>query len=216
MANAEVLVRSILGAIRSDIRPLALAVDITDGLLFHRRIPMDDIQITKQVYPGVAKLIHRTPEAASRQIERLAHLCWDAMEEQDLVVRYLGRAVKYAPTPRDLIVSLAVYVHLKIPITVAVEQENSLLFSPSLRPDQLVAGSLDQATVDALLRSRPLPVTQTMVFPAASDRSGYPVCPNCRVTLEREYQSYCDRCGQHLDWSRYEAAEIIYPEAVQA
>jgi len=28
---------------------------------------------------------------------------------------------------------------------------------------------------------------------------GY-LCPWCRVPLDRDYQSYCDRCGQHLDW----------------
>ena len=28
----------------------------------------------------------------------------------------------------------------------------------------------------------------------------YPVCPRCGSTMEREYQSYCDRCGQRLSW----------------
>ena len=43
-------------------------------------------------------------------------------------------------------------------------------------------------------------------------RSGdtyYPVCPGCHVTLEREYQRYCDRCGQRLDWSAPNAAIIL-------
>lgn len=26
------------------------------------------------------------------------------------------------------------------------------------------------------------------------------VCPRCHVTFERDYQAFCDRCGQHLDW----------------
>ncbi len=29
----------------------------------------------------------------------------------------------------------------------------------------------------------------------------YPVCPTCAMTMERFYQSYCDRCGQCLNWS---------------
>ena len=29
-------------------------------------------------------------------------------------------------------------------------------------------------------------------------------------TLEREYQAFCDRCSQHLDWSDYDNAEIKY------
>ena len=28
--------------------------------------------------------------------------------------------------------------------------------------------------------------------------------------MEREYQSFCDRCGQRLDWSKYENAEVVY------
>lgn len=29
---------------------------------------------------------------------------------------------------------------------------------------------------------------------------GYAICPRCNVSLERDYQSFCDRCGQHLKW----------------
>ena len=28
----------------------------------------------------------------------------------------------------------------------------------------------------------------------------YSICPRCHTTLDRDYQSFCDRCGQHLDW----------------
>ena len=31
--------------------------------------------------------------------------------------------------------------------------------------------------------------------------SAYYICPRCKVTMEREYQSYCDRCGQCLNWN---------------
>ena len=37
----------------------------------------------------------------------------------------------------------------------------------------------------------------------------YPICPACKITLEREYQCYCDRCGQCLNWNRYDKAVII-------
>ncbi len=30
--------------------------------------------------------------------------------------------------------------------------------------------------------------------------SAYYFCPHCEITLEREFQAYCDRCGQRLDW----------------
>ena len=34
----------------------------------------------------------------------------------------------------------------------------------------------------------------------------YPVCPYCKLTLDREYQHFCDRCGQELDWKDYSKA----------
>lgn len=36
----------------------------------------------------------------------------------------------------------------------------------------------------------------------------FPVCPRCGTTLEREYQHFCDRCGQKLKWSAYSKAII--------
>ena len=33
--------------------------------------------------------------------------------------------------------------------------------------------------------------------------TSYPVCPRCGMNLDREYQSYCDRCGQMLDWTEF-------------
>ena len=55
---------------------------------------------------------------------------------------------------------------------------------------------------------RPMSITQLMVVPAGI-KTGYFVCPRCRVTLEREFVAYCDRCGQRLDWRDYKKAEII-------
>ncbi len=44
----------------------------------------------------------------------------------------------------------------------------------------------------------------------------FPVCPRCRVSLEREYQRYCDRCGQALNWSRYSYAKPVPVEILLA
>lgn len=51
-----------------------------------------------------------------------------------------------------------------------------------------------------------MPVTEVYQF-----RSGdtYPVCPHCRVTVAREYQAYCDRCGQCLSWDEFSQAVIV-------
>lgn len=37
----------------------------------------------------------------------------------------------------------------------------------------------------------------------------YPVCPRCRASLEREYMSYCNCCGQRLGWDTYERADVL-------
>ena len=53
-----------------------------------------------------------------------------------------------------------------------------------------------------------LPIREVMVFP---NGHAYYVCPRCNITLEREFMSYCDRCGQHLGWNSYRKAKVIYP-----
>lgn len=40
----------------------------------------------------------------------------------------------------------------------------------------------------------------------------YYLCPRCRISLDRDFQSFCDRCGQHLDWAGYRKARLIFPD----
>ncbi len=48
---------------------------------------------------------------------------------------------------------------------------------------------------------RPMTVSEYVAYRDAFGReSVYYICPHCDVTLEREYQAYCDRCGQRLGW----------------
>lgn len=54
----------------------------------------------------------------------------------------------------------------------------------------------------------PLPVTKVILY---SDDTTYPICPRCLISLEREYVSFCDRCGQKLSWDLLDHAEICYP-----
>lgn len=62
----------------------------------------------------------------------------------------------------------------------------------------------------------PMTVAELMVFSAFLGRTAYYVCPRCHITMEREYQSYCDRCGQRLDWANCQNAKIIYSGAVHS
>ena len=73
---------------------------------------------------------------------------------------------------------------------------------PRIKPGLLLAVS------DRL----PLPVTQICRF---TNGDGYPVCPRCTETLDREYMAYSDRCGQHLNWKWIDFAQIISPPLVE-
>lgn len=50
-----------------------------------------------------------------------------------------------------------------------------------------------------------LPVTQIIRYPNGSH---YPICPRCGRSLDREYLSYCNSCGQHMCWKRFRTAKI--------
>lgn len=61
-------------------------------------------------------------------------------------------------------------------------------------------------TVDEMLAYRePMQIVECVM--CANDFV-FPVCPKCQNTLEREYQAYCDRCGQKLSWRRFKTAKI--------
>lgn len=206
MSSAEILLRTIIGPVRSDLRPLAFAVEITGELLFVQQISINDLQITKQVYRRVAKLTKSKPSTVSRRVERLAHLCWDSLERQSLVTRYLGRVPFDPPEPRMLIVFLAVYDQFSVPFFAVIGQNPRLLFP-------LMPGASPPAPEarNRLSPRQPMPVVQKILLPAPYGQTAFPVCPRCRVSLEREFQNFCDRCGQPLDWRQYSHAQLIFP-----
>lgn len=59
---------------------------------------------------------------------------------------------------------------------------------------------------EALTYRTPLDVTQIFV---TFDDESFPICPRCGISLDREYQSYCDRCGQKLSWRRFSRAKVV-------
>lgn len=134
MTKTEAVIRSILGTARPDIRPLAHAVDIAIDLMFIQKIPMDDIYVTDDIYPNVAKLVTNrrgkssTAKAVSRRIERLANLCWDTLVARNLVQEYLGASLQTIRAPRDMIFYLAFYIHLDTPFFIAIHNQPALLF----------------------------------------------------------------------------------------
>lgn len=63
--------------------------------------------------------------------------------------------------------------------------------------------------VDAVSYRIPRPVTK--VIRLSSEGYCFPVCPRCEISMDREYVSFCDRCGQRLDWKHLDNAEIVFP-----
>ncbi len=60
---------------------------------------------------------------------------------------------------------------------------------------------------EELMYRRAMSVCEFLVY---SDDSAYPVCPKCNSAMERDYQSFCDRCGQKLDWNDFDNAHANY------
>ena len=56
----------------------------------------------------------------------------------------------------------------------------------------------------------PMPVTSVRCYPACMDLSTYPLCPRCALPMEREYQCFCEHCGQALDWKGFSKAVIVF------
>ena len=55
----------------------------------------------------------------------------------------------------------------------------------------------------------PMLVTELKVFPECRGQPAYYVCPRCGLSMEREFMSFCDCCGQWLDWRTYQNVKII-------
>lgn len=51
----------------------------------------------------------------------------------------------------------------------------------------------------------PSKITTAVVY---QDNSIYYHCPRCGTPIEREFQAFCVKCGQHLNWNNYEEAII--------
>lgn len=134
VTKTEAVIRSILGAARPDIRPMAYAVDAAISLMFVQKIPMDDIYVTDDIYPDVAKLVRNrrgkpsSPKTVARRIERLANLCWDTLVARNLVLEYLGAPLENIRAPRDMIFYLAFYIYLDTPFFIAIQKQPALLF----------------------------------------------------------------------------------------
>ena len=61
---------------------------------------------------------------------------------------------------------------------------------------------------EALSYREPMKVREACCYHRS--QNAYAICPRCGAPMEREYQSYCDRCGQALSWNSFDTLEIIH------
>ena len=62
---------------------------------------------------------------------------------------------------------------------------------------------------NALSYRDPMSVTAVRYYSGCPKLFSYPICPRCKQPMEREYQSFCDHCGQKLDWSQLSKAVTV-------
>ena len=90
--------------------------------------------------------------------------------------------------------------------------QNSILGIVALRRTAKVSVRLRKTTKGrglgkAITYRIPMEVTQIL---KRLNGDCYPVCPRCKMTIEREYMCFCDRCGQKLGWSKLKDAVFVY------
>ena len=55
----------------------------------------------------------------------------------------------------------------------------------------------------------PMKVNEAIIFSRWPEDDIYYRCPRCQRLLEREFLSYCNLCGQCLNWRDYKKAKVI-------
>ena len=66
-----------------------------------------------------------------------------------------------------------------------------------------------QTQLDMAYGAEAFRIPQSITEMWVGRRERFYICPRCHVTMEREFMSYCDRCGQCLDWKGYRRASIV-------
>jgi len=109
MTKAELFVRSILGPARCDIRPLAAAIEVTAEFLQAHSLGTDDLLVTKDVYPPVARRLGKSIGAVSKCVERLSKLCWETLQLRGAVEHYLGAPLTSISSYREVLICLSFF-----------------------------------------------------------------------------------------------------------
>lgn len=69
------------------------------------------------------------------------------------------------------------------------------------------------SVLNSLQKARKKEVTTVQYY--MYSKSGYSVCPACGYAMEREYQNYCEVCGQHLAWNQFRRNNVTIQRYVE-
>ena len=127
MTKTERTIYALVGPVRYNTLSFSLAIDTAMELLFVRKIAMDDIRVTRDIYAPTAARLGKTTTAVSRQI---VHLCWDTMQDTGEVEQYIGKPIRDLRAPNEMIFYLASQAYWEIPYFQAMEEGKIPLFSP--------------------------------------------------------------------------------------
>ena len=130
MTKTERTIYALVGPVRYNTLSFSLAIDTAMELLFVRKIAMDDIRVTRDIYAPTAARLGKTTTAVSRQIVRLCNLCWDTMQDTGEVEQYIGKHIRDLRAPNEMIFYLASQAYWEIPYFQAMEEGKIPLFSP--------------------------------------------------------------------------------------
>lgn len=187
---------SILGPIRADTRPLEDALDILIELLFKEQKEAQGIRLTKDVYPRVAERQGKTEAAVTRSIQRMTNRCWEAIRNEDQVDTYIGRNIIDIESTG----SMLMYMVYKIQYNKAFY---AIVREIAAEPE---GSAMARITRNAISYRKKMPVKQVLLLDNGDE---HPICPRCGCTMEKEYQNYCDRCGQRLEWQSCDYVEAM-------
>lgn len=127
MTKIERTIRSILGDTNRNLCSFVESIGQTEYLLFEKKIPMDDIQVTDEVYAVVAAQLKKEPGAVAKGVERLVKECWEE-GDQERLEEVIGKKLKYAPYPKKALCYFAFYTYLDIPFFEYIEKDPRVLF----------------------------------------------------------------------------------------
>lgn len=127
LAEELIILHDILGPGKTGLRTFACAIREAERLLFSEWVPMDDIRVTKDIYPAVTRQMKKDYRSVARQIERLGNQCWHCMDDAQKE-KYVGKKIKDIRGPRDMIFYLAFYVHFHQSYYAILEKQPSILF----------------------------------------------------------------------------------------